>query len=113
MNTENFEVNNTLKKLKSLICDTKANTVLMLVSIAVAILTLAVIFTIGPVVGYNVDSAISIPATSGSGWNSTTNTAITNGSEMWSQNTPMLAVAALIAIVGVIIAILMGVSKSE
>ena len=87
------------------------NTVLLLVGIAVAVLVLAVIFTVGPLVGYNVESAVTIPATSM--WNSASNTAITNGSEMWQQNTPMLAVAALIAIVGVIIAILMGVAKRD
>jgi len=100
-----------IKKLKSLIPDTKGNTVLLLVGIAVAILVLAVIFTVGPLVGYNVESAVTIPTTSM--WNSDTNDAITNGSEMWAQNTPMLAVAALIAIVGVIIAILMGVARPQ
>jgi len=105
-------VNNTFDKIKNLITDKKANTVLLLIGIAVGILILAVIFTVGPLVGYNVESAVTIPT--GSQWNSsTTNTAITNGTELWSQNTPMLAVAALIAIVGVVIAILMGVARPQ
>lgn len=91
--------------LKPFVKDDRANAVLLLVGIAVGLLILAVIFTVGPVVGYNVESAVSIPTTSG--WNSATNTAITNGSELWAQNTPMIAVAALVAIVGVIIAVLM------
>jgi hypothetical protein len=96
-------------ELRNIIKNKDANTVLLLVGIAVAILVLAVIFTVGPLVGYNVESAVTIPTTSS--WSSASNTAITNGSEMWAQNTPMLAVAALISIVGIIIAILMGVAK--
>jgi hypothetical protein len=107
-----------MKKLKDIMKNQDANTVLLLVGIAVAILVLAVVFTIGPLVGYNIETSVIIPADGSAAgisqtaqnWN-TNHTAVTNGSELWAQNTPMLAVAALIAIVGVIIAILMGVAR--
>ena len=108
------------KRIKSLIKAKDANTVLMLVGIAVAILVLAVIFTVGPLVGYNVETSVSIPEgvvggvqnQAANNWNHN-NTAMTNGTELWQQNTPMLAVGALIAIVGVIIVILMGVARPQ
>lgn len=78
-----------------------------LVGIAVVALILAVILEVGPVVGYNTSNAVSIPTSSN--WNSATQTAITNGSELWSQLTPMIAVAGIVGVVGVIIFVLFGV----
>lgn len=104
-----------LKSLKSLLKDDKGNVVLVLVGIAIALMILAVIFAVGPVIGYNVDSTQTWPSDMrnasqvAKNWytGESGNTAITNGSELWAQNTPMIAVAALVAIVGVIIAVLM------
>lgn len=79
-----------------------------LVGIAVVALILAVILEVGPIVGYNTASAVTIPQ--GNHWNSENgNTAITNGSELWSQLTPMVAVAGIVGVVGVIIVVLFSV----
>lgn len=78
-----------------------------LIAVAIGLLVLAVVLTIGPVVGYNVENSVSVPTTSY--WNSgSNNPSILNGSEVWSQNTPLLGSAAIVVIASVIIATLLG-----
>ena len=81
--------------------------VLALIGVAVGLLTLAIVLTIGPVVGYNVENSVTVPTTSP--WNSATaNTAILNGSEVWAQDTPLLGSAAIVVIASIIISVLLG-----
>ena len=80
--------------------------VMALVTVAIGLLILAIVLTIGPVVGYNVQNSISVPATSD--WNSASNTAILNGSEIWAQDTPLLGSAAIVVIASIIISVLLG-----
>lgn len=86
----------------------KANVgvIMALVGVSIGVLILGIVFVIGPVVGYNVENSVSIPTTSN--WNSVTNTAITNGSEVWQQNTPLLSSASIVVIAAVIIGVLLG-----
>ena len=88
--------------------------VMMLVATAVGILILAIVLTIGPVVGHNVENSVAVPYGSAAGntgvansWNAN-NSAILNGSEAWSQNTPLLGSAAIVVIASIIIAVLLG-----
>lgn len=80
--------------------------VLALVSISIGILILAIVFTIAPVVGYNVENSVTIPTTSE--WNSNSNPGILNGSELWEQDTPLLGSAAIVVVAAVIIGVLLG-----
>ena len=81
--------------------------ILALIGVAVGLLTLAIVLTIGPVVGYNVENSVTVPTTSP--WNSgTANTAILNGSEVWAQDTPLLGSAAIVVIASIIISVLLG-----
>ena len=102
-----------MKDLKSLFKDEKANAVMVLVAMAIGILILLVIVTLVSPIGYSVDSALTIPSTGASGatsaamaWN--VNSSQTNGSEMWGQLSPMISTTALVAVVGVLIAVLLG-----
>lgn len=94
----------------NLIKDEKAQigggAVLALVSISIGILILAIVFTIGPVVGYNVEASVVIPTSSE--WNSQSNAGILNGSELWEQDTPLLGSAAIVVVAAVIIGVLLG-----
>lgn len=88
--------------------------IVSLTAIAVGLLCLAIILTLGPVIGHSVENSITIPNTGAAGytaaataWNSN-NTAILNGSEVWTQNTPLLGSAAIVVIASVIIAVLLG-----
>ena len=80
--------------------------VMGLVTVAIGILILAIVLTIGPVVGYNVQNSITVPANTA--WDTNTNTAILNGSEVWAQNTPLLGSAAIVVIASIIIGVLLG-----
>ncbi len=78
--------------------DEKASTndiigLLMLVAVGV------VMFALIPVIGYNVDSATTIPSTSQ--WNATTNTAIVTGNDLWEVSGGLVKVLFIIAIVAV------------
>lgn len=68
---------------------------------AIGILLLVVIFSVVPMVGQNVDDVTSIPV--GSQWNSTTNTDIETGSDLWGSTSGMISLAAIIAIVGYVL----------
>ena len=81
---------------KKLIKDTKAG-IEDLIPAAIVITVLIVLFSVIPIIGYNVDTSVTIPTASA--WNSVTNTAITNGSELWQTNSPLLSLAVLIGII--------------
>lgn len=106
----------TNKQVQKLLEDKRGmtGTIMLLVGVSIGLLILSVVLDIGPVVGYNVVNSVSIPATSS--WSSATNTGITNGSELWATNTPMISAATIVVIVAVIIAVLlvaMGAQRRE
>ena len=88
---------------KSLVKDEKAQ-IGQLITIAVIAAVLVVLFVVIPVIGYNTESSVTIPTTSM--WNSVSNTAIANGSELWQTNSPMISVGLLIGVISVIIGLL-------
>jgi len=95
--------------MKDIQKDERANAgiVLGLVTVAIGLLILAIVLVIGPTVGYNVESSITIP--SGSAWNSssTAGASMLNGTEIWIQNTPLLGSAAIVVIAAIIIGTLL------
>lgn len=95
-----------MKFLKDEKAQMQGGVVLSLVAISIGILILAIVFTIGPVVGYNVEASVTIPSTSE--WNSNANAGILNGSELWEQDTPLLGSAAIVVVAAVIIGVLLG-----
>lgn len=72
-----------------------------LVGIAIGIIVLVAVFSIAPVIGYNIDSSTPIPAASQ--WNSTTNTDLTTGVEIWTQSSNLLITALIISILALVI----------
>ena len=76
-----------------------------LIPAVVVITVLVVLFAIIPVIGYNIDSSWTPPAIgqAGNQWNGTTYGAradsMTNGSELWQTNSPLMALAVLIGII--------------
>ena len=108
------EVRKEMKDLKSLLKNESGNTIIMLVAMAIGILILLVIVTLVSPIGYSIDSSIGVPYGSAIGntavanaWNQN-QTAFTNGTEMWSQLSPMIGTTALVSVVGVLIAVLLG-----
>lgn len=87
------------EQLKKLLKDNRAG-IEDLIPAAIVITVLIVLFSVIPIIGYNVDTSVTIPTTgTGSGWNSVTNTQITNGTELWQTNSPLLSLAVLIGII--------------
>lgn len=80
--------------------------VIGLIGLALGALIIAVVFQIAPMVGSEVESAVTIPAASQ--WNATTNTAIPTGYGVW-EKTSMIGVAVLIVIVSTIIGALVAI----
>ncbi len=92
-----------MKSLQKLMKDNKAG-IEALIPAAIVITILVVLFAIIPVIGYNIDSSWTPPATgsAGSQWNTSNGgqgAAMTNGSELWSTNSPLMALAVLIGII--------------
>ena len=87
-------------KINNLWKDTRAG-IEDLIPAAIVIAVLIVLFSIIPVIGYNIDSSWTPPAGSAAGgsWNTSYNTAITNGSELWTTNSPLLSLAVLIGVI--------------
>ena len=80
--------------------------VLGLIGLALGALIIAVVFQIAPMVGSEVESAVVVPAASQ--WNSTTNTDIPTGPEVW-EKVGMIGVALLIIIVSTILGALIAI----
>jgi hypothetical protein len=68
---------------------------------AIGIITLVAVFSIAPVIGFNIDNSVSIPATSQ--WNSTTNADMTTGAEIWTQTSSLLILAVMVSILSLVI----------
>ena len=94
-------------KLKSLKSDEKAQ-IGQLIQISVIAAVLVVLFVVIPVIGYNTESAVTIPVNNtwdSSGYMGNPATA-TNGTELWQTNSPMISVGLLIGVISVIIGLL-------
>ena len=94
--------------LRKLLKDNKAG-IEELIPAAIVITVLVVLFAIIPVVGYNVDSSWTMPASDAAGgqWNSSANSNIANSSELWETNSPLLSLAVLIGVIFIAIGMLM------
>lgn len=99
-----------LKKLLKLKDCERANVgiIMSLIGVAIGLLILAIVLVIGPTVGYNVESSITIP--SGNVWNGSSagGAGMLNGTEIWIQDTPLLGSAAIVVIASIIISVLLG-----
>ncbi|MDD5049994.1 MAG: hypothetical protein PHH09_13800 [Methanoregulaceae archaeon] len=74
----------------------------LIIAIAIGILTLIAVFSVIPVVGGSIDNAM--PALEeGSEWNTTTNTDLPSGASMWTQLGPLLVLAVLALVIGLVI----------
>ncbi|MDP1614760.1 MAG: hypothetical protein Q8L68_03090 [Methylococcales bacterium] len=78
-----------------------------LVAMGIGILALLVIFTIIPLVGSQLDQAVTIPGytnettkTGGSQWNATVNPSIPTAAGTWASLGGIIKVAAIIVIIG-------------
>jgi len=77
-----------------------------LVAAAIGALILVVIFSVVPMIGSEVDDATGDLAAD-SPWNSTTNTDIATGADLWGSVGSMISLAAVIIIVGVVLGAIM------
>lgn len=81
----------------------------ILASMAVGILTLAVVIMLGPTIGGSIENSMpELGATSD--WNSSYNTDIPTGSEVWEQLIPFLIIVGIVLLAAVIIFVIRGVA---
>ena len=79
--------------------DTRAEGAMdMVVGVAVGLIVLAAVFSLAPLIGHKIDSAIDIPANST--WNSSS---IPSGVNIWSDNASLLGLVVLVIIIGLAI----------
>ena len=76
-------------------------TIWALVTASIAVAALIIIFAIIPMIGYQVDSAVPIPASSQ--WNATTNDAIVSGVSLWGSIGPLIKLVAIVSFLGLVI----------
>ena len=69
------------------------------------IIVLIAYFSIIPLIGYNLDSAVTLPANSD--WNASHNNAIVTGSGLWKSLGPIAQTAAIVAGIAAMIMIIM------
>ena len=81
-----------------------------LVAVGIGALILAVVFTIAPMIGSEVETATDIPADSQ--WNSSVNTDIPTGVSVW-EKTKIIPVAVIIIVVSIFFAYLRGMFSSR
>ena len=74
----------------------------LIIAIAIGILTLIAVFSVIPVVGVSIDNAMPT-VDAGSEWNATTNTDLPSGASMWTQLGPLLVLAVLALVIGLVI----------
>ena len=75
--------------------------IFQLVSTAIGVLMLIIVFIVVPMVGDSMESSIVI--TNGSEWNHSQNSAIPTGYDTWTSLAGLLEVAALVIIVGILL----------
>jgi ABC-type Fe3+ transport system permease subunit len=81
--------------------DDAASMIDAIIGIAIGLIVLVAVFSLAPVIGFNIDASTTIPA--GSQWNSTTNPDMTTGNELWTQNSTLLILALMVSILGLVI----------
>ncbi len=74
----------------------------LIIAIAIGLITLIAVITVGPVVGGSIENAMPALAAD-SGWNSTTNPDLPKGSDTWEQLVPLLVLAVLALVIGLVI----------
>lgn len=74
----------------------------LIIAIAIGLITLIAVITVGPVVGGSIENAMPALAAD-SGWNSTYNTDLPEGSDTWEQLVPLLILAVLALVIGLVI----------
>lgn len=80
--------------------------IMALVGIAIGVMILAVVYIIMPLVGSELDQAVTLPADSQ--WNASVNTDIETGYDLWGSVGGIITVAAIIVVVAVFLKILVG-----
>jgi len=78
-----------------------------LIAAAIGILSLAVVFTLAPTIGGNIEAMSAIPA--GSQWNASVNTNIPEGAETWETLSPFLIIIGLVICAAIVLIVLRGV----
>lgn len=74
----------------------------LIIAIAIGLITLIAIITVGPVVGGSIEGAMpDVGATSS--WNSSYNTDLPDGADVWEQMVPLLVLAVLALVIGLVI----------
>lgn len=71
------------------------------VTMAIGLIVLVAVFSLAPLIGSSIDTATTLPADSQ--WNSTVNTDIPTGVEIWEQNAGLLMLAVMVSILAMII----------
>ena len=71
------------------------------IGVSIGLIVLVAIFSIAPLIGSSIDTSTTIPA--GSQWNATTNTDLTTGVDLWTQNASLLALAVMVSILSLVI----------
>ena len=80
-------------------------TVWGLIGVGIAMAALIIIFQIVPMIGYQVESAVTIPGTSQ--WNYSTNSNIVSGVSLWGAVGPLIKLVAIVSLLGLVIASVM------
>jgi len=74
----------------------------LIITIAIGILTLIAVFSVIPVVGSSIENSMpDVGATSQ--WNSSVNTDLPSGADIWSQLAPLLLLCVLALVIGLVI----------
>lgn len=81
----------------------------LLGSLAISLLVFAVVMMLAPVIGGSMEDAMPALGVT-SEWNSSYNTDIVTGADVWEQTTPFLIVVAIVILAAVVIYVLRGVS---
>ena len=81
--------------------DSEGGMVEAAIAIAIGLIVLVAIFSIAPVIGDSIDNSISIDTTSQ--WNSSVNTDLPTGVDIWTTNASMLGLAVMISILALVI----------
>ena len=93
-------------KLRAFAHDKKAQGAFAgIILMAAGLVALVAMFSIAPLIGHSVDTAIEIPAASE--WNATTNTDVPTGLAIWTSNAPLLALVVTVSILVMVIGAIM------
>jgi len=105
-----YKGENMFGKIKEMLNDTKAQmdsgVMDLVIAFAIGLLVLVAVFQLAPVVGDKISTATVIEA--GSDWNSTENTNIPTGVQVWTDNAELLLIVVLVVIVGLAILYIRG-----